>query len=85
MGAGDAHGTGRPYDLCVIHATTPPFLSDARLAGGLMERYPGVRIGLVGARRDRSFPGLAIRFVGLPMPRRGRSMRAGCPRRSSPR
>ena len=47
--AGDADGAGRPYELCVIHTTTPTFPSDAQLAGHLKERYPGMRMGFVGA------------------------------------
>jgi hopanoid biosynthesis associated radical SAM protein HpnJ len=47
--AGDADGTGQPYELCVIHTTTPTFPSDARLASDLKQRYPAMRIGFVGA------------------------------------
>lgn len=47
--AGDADGSGRPYDLCVIYTTTPTFRSDARLTADLKQRYPNLRIGFVGA------------------------------------
>jgi hopanoid biosynthesis associated radical SAM protein HpnJ len=47
--AGDADRAGTPYELCLIHTTTPTFASDARLAGELKQRYPGMRIGFVGA------------------------------------
>src|SRR2546422_8595167 len=45
--AGDADDAGRPYELCVIHTTTPTFPSDAQLAGDLKQRYPEMRIGFV--------------------------------------
>jgi len=47
--AGNADDAGKPYELSVIHTTTPTFPSDARLAGDLKQRYPAMRIGFVGA------------------------------------
>jgi hopanoid biosynthesis associated radical SAM protein HpnJ len=47
--AGDADGSGRPYDLCIIHTSTPTFTSDARLADAMKQRYPEMRLGFVGA------------------------------------
>jgi hopanoid biosynthesis associated radical SAM protein HpnJ len=47
--AGSADATGKPYELCVIHTTTPTCPSAARLAADLKQRYPAMRIGFVGA------------------------------------
>ncbi|MCA3189256.1 MULTISPECIES: hopanoid biosynthesis associated radical SAM protein HpnJ [unclassified Cupriavidus] len=38
------------YDLVIIHTSTPSFPTDARFAGQLKARRPGLMIGMVGAK-----------------------------------
>lgn len=40
----------RGRDLCVIHTSTPSFVSDVRVAARLKQEVPGLKIGMVGAK-----------------------------------
>ncbi len=50
IGLASVTSQARDFDLCVIHTSTPSFVSDVRVAQAMKDSNPRLKIGFVGAK-----------------------------------